>query len=83
MVLNFCYSILLSLASVLSREIFACSLFDKPYAGLDQRFVELSGHPPIPVSIDNLPPERIVDFIKIENLCTFDGVPGFSLAQGQ
>lgn len=23
------------------------------------------------------------DFIKIENLCTFDGVPGFSLAQGQ
>lgn len=24
-----------------------------------------------------------LDFIKIENLCTFDGVPGFSLAQGQ
>lgn len=23
------------------------------------------------------------DFIKTENLCTFDGVPGFSLAQGQ
>lgn len=23
------------------------------------------------------------DFIKIENLCSFDGVPGFSLAQGQ
>lgn len=23
------------------------------------------------------------DFIKIENLCTFDGVPGFTLAQGQ
>ena len=24
-----------------------------------------------------------MDFIKIENLCTFDGQPGFSLAQGQ
>ncbi len=23
------------------------------------------------------------DFIKIENLCTFDGIPGFTLAQGQ
>jgi isocitrate dehydrogenase len=24
-----------------------------------------------------------VDVIKTENLCTFDGVPGFALAQGQ
>ena len=24
-----------------------------------------------------------VDFIKTENLCTFDGEPGYSLAQGQ
>ena len=24
-----------------------------------------------------------LDFIKTENLCTFDGVPGFSLGQGQ
>ncbi|MCU0805547.1 MAG: hypothetical protein MUF79_10740, partial [Burkholderiales bacterium] len=24
-----------------------------------------------------------VDFIKTENLCTFDGEPGFSLGQGQ
>jgi len=23
------------------------------------------------------------DFIKTENLCTFDGVPGYSLGQGQ
>jgi isocitrate dehydrogenase len=23
------------------------------------------------------------DFIKIENLCTFDGKPGYSLGQGQ
>ncbi len=27
--------------------------------------------------------EEGYDFIKIENLCTFDGVPGYSLAQGQ
>ncbi len=24
-----------------------------------------------------------IDFIKIENLCTFDGKPGYSLGQGQ
>ncbi|PJF24265.1 MAG: isocitrate dehydrogenase, partial [Phototrophicales bacterium] len=24
-----------------------------------------------------------LEFIKIENLCTFDGEPGFSLGQGQ
>ncbi len=24
-----------------------------------------------------------IDFIKIENLCTFDGEPGYSLGQGQ
>ena len=24
-----------------------------------------------------------IDFIKIENLCTFDGEAGFSLAQGE
>jgi isocitrate dehydrogenase len=28
--------------------------------------------------------ERLgVDFIKMENLCTFDGEPGYSLGQGQ
>ncbi len=24
-----------------------------------------------------------LDFIKIENLCTFDGKPGYALGQGQ
>jgi isocitrate dehydrogenase len=24
-----------------------------------------------------------IDFIKTENLCTFDGLPGYALAQGQ
>ncbi len=27
--------------------------------------------------------EAGVEFIKTENLCTFDGEPGFSLGQGQ
>jgi isocitrate dehydrogenase len=49
------------------------------------RFMAASGeaaHKQIVALLDRVDAAGL-DFIKTENLCTFDGEPGFSLGQGQ